>query len=289
MPVQGGAQPAGKRSQLLAGAEVALRRTSDWVDLQLSLIVASLREVAPRAHGRLLDVGCGDKPYEPIFRPYVREYIGVEHRDTFELTSASADPGSDSGAHKPGPDVLYSGDRLPFPDQSFDTVLSVQVLEHTPRPGQLVREMGRVLERDGILILMAPFQFRLHEEPHDYFRYSPHGLRQLCEDAGLELTHVAQQGSLWSLMGHKLNSYLAFRVANLGGMAQGMGKLGHEKATRVKPRYWALPLVALCMFGIALSARVLDRLLFDPEETLGFLVLARHRQTPAPAAGLGTA
>jgi SAM-dependent methyltransferase len=261
-----------------------LRRTSDWVDLQLSLILDSLRRVAPRARGRLLDVGCGDKPYEAIFRPFVTEYIGVEHRDTFALTSA-AEP--ELGNGKRGPDVLYTGERLPFPDRSFDTVLSVQVLEHTPRPAELVREMGRVLKGDGLLILMAPFQFRLHEQPHDYFRYSQHGLRELCARAGLEITHIEQQGSLWSLMGHKLNSYLAFRVAQMGGMAQTMGKLGHEKLTLARPRYWTLPWVAPSMLAVALGARVLDRVLFDPEETLGFLVLARHELgngTPAPAA-----
>lgn len=278
----------GSRARALVEHEARkwLRRSSDWVDLQLSLILDSLRRVAPRARGRLLDVGCGDKPYESIFRPHVTEYVGVEHRDTFGLTSASE---PERGPGKKGPDVLYSGDRLPFPDRSFDTVLNVQVLEHTPRPAELVREMGRVLADDGLLILMAPFQFRLHEQPHDYFRYSPHGLRELCSRAGLEIIHVEQQGSLWSLMGHKLNSYLAFRVAQMGGMAQGMGKLGHEKASVARPRYWTLPWVAPSMFAVALGARMLDRVLFDPEETLGFLVLARHQQkngeTDAATAG----
>jgi len=255
------------------------RRAADWIDLQWSLTVASLREVAPRARGRLLDVGCGDKPYLSIFLPHVHSYVGVEYAGSFGSTSAS---GEDRAHH---PDVVYSGGRLPFRDGSFDTVLSVQVLEHTPRPGPLVAEMARVLAPDGLLILTAPFQFRLHEEPHDYFRYSPHGLRQLCADAGLEVTEVRQQGSLWSLVGHKLNTFLAFRVARVGRMAQGMGKLGHEKPATQAIRYWTLPLVAPAMGGISLGARVLDRLLFDPEETLGFLVLARHgggvaRSTP---------
>ncbi len=291
------ASAATARSLIEDEAKKWLRRSSDWVDLQLSLILDSLRRVAPRARGRLLDVGCGDKPYEPIFRPYVTEYIGVEHRDTFALTSAAeqeargpstgealaGSPSPGRGAARKGPDVFYTGDRLPFPDRSFQTVLSVQVLEHTPRPAELVREMARVLADDGLLILMAPFQFRLHEQPHDYFRYSPHGLRELCGRAGLEITHVEQQGSLWSLMGHKLNSYLAFRVAQMGGMAQGMGKLGHEKTTLARPRYWTLPWVAPSMFAVALGARVLDRVLFDPEETLGFLVLARHAVAPTAA------
>ena len=264
-PVAGG-------SPLARQSRAWLRHASDWVDLQLSLILSSLERVAPRARGRLLDVGCGEKPYEPIFRPYVSEYIGVEQRSTFELTAA----GSASGR---GPDVLYSGDRLPFPDKSFDTVLSVQVLEHTPRPQQLMQEMSRVLADDGVLILLAPFQFRLHEQPHDYFRYSSHGLRQLCSEVGLEVIQVEPQGSLWSVLGHKLNSYLAFRVALLQGMAQSMGKLGHEQSNAVRPRYWALPVVAPSMFAISFGARVLDRVLHEPDETLGFLVVARRARS----------
>jgi SAM-dependent methyltransferase len=246
----------------------ALRRSADWVDLQWSSLERSLRAVAPQAHGRLLDVGCGDKPYEAWFRPYVRSYIGVEHAAAFGGTSASG---------RAGPDVVYGGGTLPFRDGAFDTVLSVQVLEHTPRPAILMAEMSRVLTPGGLLILTAPFQFRLHEQPHDYFRYSPHGLRQLCEDAGLEVFETVQQGSLWTVLGHKLNSYLSFRVARLGQLAQLMGKLGHEAPQRQGVRWWTLPLVGPSMVSIAAGARLMDRYFFDPEESLGYLVLARRR------------
>jgi SAM-dependent methyltransferase len=244
------------------------RRLSDWVDLQWSLIVDLLRRVAPQARGRLLDVGCGEKPYEQIFLPFVTEYLGIEHEATFAVTAAAL------GTRKP--DLTYDGRRLPFDDRSFDTVLNVQVLEHTPHPGALIKEMARVLKDDGLLILSAPFQFRLHEQPHDYFRYSPHGLRILCGEAGLEITQVLAQGSLWSVLGHKLNSYLALRVARVGGLAQAMGKLPHESATAEPVRLWTLPVVAPAMLGIAGAARLLDRVAPDPEEALGFVILARR-------------
>jgi SAM-dependent methyltransferase len=250
----------------------AARRASDWIDLQWSLVVALLAEVAPRARGRLLDVGCGEKPYEHLFTPFVTEYLGIEHEETFAATSASA------SARKP--DLVYDGRRLPFEDRTFDTVLNIQVLEHTPRPQELVAEMARVLKDDGILILSAPFQFRLHEEPHDYFRYSPHGLRVLCADAGLEIVEVLAQGSLWSVLGHKLNSWLAFRVARLGALAQSMGKLPHEGARTESARWWTLPWVAPTMLGIAGGARLLDRVAPDPEEALGFVVIARRATAP---------
>lgn len=254
----------------------AIRQASDWVDLQLSLVVASLREVAPRARGRLLDVGCGNKPYEAFFTPHVTEYIGIEQASTFAATAA--------GSQGNRPDHLYDGERLPFPDRSFDTVLNVQVLEHTPRPGALVSEMARVLADDGLLILLAPFQFRLHEQPHDYFRYSSHGLRHLCEEAGLEVLEIRPQGSLWSVIGHKLNTFLAFRVGRVAGLAQDLGKCGHEQTAAARPRLWALPFVGAAMLAVAAGARLLDSLLHEPDETLNFMVLARRRRGAGAAA-----
>ena len=253
-----------------------VRQTADWVDLQLSHLTASLARVAPRARGRLLDVGCGEKPFEHLFKPYVTDYIGVEYEPTFLLTETGRRARSVV-------DVTYDGRRLPFPDADFDTVLSSQVLEHTPHPGALIQEMGRVLRPGGVLLLSAPFSFRLHEEPHDYFRYSPHGLRHLCDAAGLEVEQIEPHGGFWSLLGHKLNSYLALRVADIGGLAQAMGKLGHEASTTRPPRIWALPLVAPAMLAVAAGGRLLDRALPDPTETMGFTLVAIRRPPGEPA------
>jgi SAM-dependent methyltransferase len=254
-------------ASLLARGPVAAaaRRTSDWVDLQWSHLIETLRLLAPRMRGRLLDVGCGDKPYEHFFRPHVAEYLGIEHQDAYAQTDA----------HKRGAaDLTYDGRRLPFEDASFDSVMSIQVLEHTPHPGELIVEMARVLRPGGPLLLSAPFSFRLHEEPNDFFRFSPHGLRTLCDRAGLTIEEVHPHGGLWSLLGHKLNSYLGLRVARLGGLAQSLGKLGHEGAQQRQARTWALPLVAPTMLAVSALARVLDRAAPDPTESLGFTILA---------------
>jgi SAM-dependent methyltransferase len=257
-------------------ARRAARLAADWIDLQLSLVIAALERSAPLARGRLLDVGCGDKPYEHLFLPHVDAYVGVEHQASFAATHTHTQAGGRALGGSGRPDVLYDGETLPFDAGSFETVLCVQVLEHTPHPERLVAEMARVLTPGGLLILMAPFSFRLHEQPHDYFRYTPHGLRVLCDRAGLTVLDVQPQGSLWSLIGHKLNTYLALRVARFGAVAQQLGKLGHEARAREQPRLWTLPVVAPAMASIALWARVLDRVLEDDSETLGFLLLARR-------------
>jgi SAM-dependent methyltransferase len=231
-----------------------------------------MRDVAPRASGRLLDVGCGNKPYEHLFRPFVTEYIGLEHSGTFSETDAS---------RAGGPDVYYDGVNLPFPDASFDTVLSVQVLEHTSDPQHLLAEMSRVLRPDGLLILNAPFSFRLHEEPHDYFRYTPHGLRVMCQKAQLEVIDIQPQGGFGSVIGHKLNSLLALRLGRVQGLAQSLGKLGHETSSESPPRVWLLPVVFPTMAMISAGARLFDRFVAESTEALSFLVLARRVATPA--------
>jgi hypothetical protein len=78
------------------------------------------------------------------------------------------------------------------------------------------------------------------------------------------------------VLAHKLNSYLAFNVARIGGLAQTMGKLPHEAPSQLRPRTWTLPLIAPTMLGLSGAARVMDHYFEDPEETLGFLVVARR-------------
>lgn len=243
------------------------RRAVDWVDLQYSVTRETLASLAPLARGELLDVGCGDLQWEPLFTPFVTRYVGVEHEASFAATHAGS-------ARARRPDVLYDGGRLPFDDASFDTVLSIQVLEHTAEPAALVREMARVLRPKGLLLLLAPFSFRLHEEPHDYFRFSPHGLRKLVGDAGLEVTSVEPQGGLFRLLGHKAITFLGLRVLRVGRAAQALGKLQHERAEERAPRWWALPLVGPAMVATAASARVLDRVAPEPSDTLGYALVA---------------
>jgi SAM-dependent methyltransferase len=247
----------------------AARRAADWIDLAFWQLNDQLVQIAPRASGRLLDVGCGDKPYEHIFAPYVTEYVGVEYAEVFETTQSSK--------RERRPDFYYDGRTLPFESRSFDTVLSVQVLEHTPHPQTVVNEMGRVAKKGGLVIVHVPFSFRLHEEPNDFFRYTPHGLTSMFDKAGIDVEAVWPMGGVWSVVGHKVNSYLAFKVARLGALGQAMGKMGHEGAATAPPRYWSFPFVVPAMTTISAASRVLDKVAPDSTEALCYLIYGRAR------------
>lgn len=133
---------------------------------------------------RLLDVGCGIKPYERIFAPKISEHIGIDYEPT-----AGGSYGSGTRA-----DLWGDSLNLPFDDGSFDTVLSTQVIEHVVDPKRAVAEIHRVLRPGGVLILSAPMTWPIHEPPHDYFRYTEFGFRSLLADQDFEVVELWKRG-----------------------------------------------------------------------------------------------
>jgi SAM-dependent methyltransferase len=161
-------------------------------------IVDSLVEAKGYAKGRLLDVGCGQKPYKSLFSHTVNEHIGIEL------------PLLESANKREDRDMDVYGDalNLPFKSNCFDTILSTQVLEHVVEPKQMLREAYRVLREGGYIILTAPMVGELHEVPNDYYRYTIYGLRYLAESVGFEIISIKARSGFWGVIGQGLSSYV---------------------------------------------------------------------------------
>lgn len=156
--------------------------------LHLDPLWRALEAALGSLEGRVLDVGCGHKPYRALCGPRVTEYTGVDRE------------GSDADA-----DVRAEAWSLPFDDGSFDAVVSFQVLEHLRDPSACVREMARVLRPGGRVVLTAPGVWSLHEAPHDYWRFTRYGMSALLDDLGFDEIEVRPLGRFWSALGQMAN------------------------------------------------------------------------------------
>jgi SAM-dependent methyltransferase len=152
------------------------------------LMDAQLERLAKSyARGRLIDIGCGNKQYEPIFRSFVSEHVGVDH------------PGTEHDATKA--DILSSGYEIPVPSASFQTVLFTSVLEHMEDPERALRECARVLAPGGHMIFLIPFIWHVHEAPRDFYRYTPIGIEYLLNRSGFKLRDMVPVCGFWGTFG----------------------------------------------------------------------------------------
>ncbi|MBI1221599.1 MAG: methyltransferase domain-containing protein [Bacteroidetes bacterium] len=136
-----------------------------------------IQRLAPEIDGRVLDVGCGRKPYRSLFT--CKEYIGLDIEN----------PGHSH--ENEDVDVFYDGKVFPFENASFNNALCNQVLEHVFNPDEFLSEINRVLQPGGKLLLTVPFAWDEHEQPYDYARYSSFGLKHLMEKHGFSIeTHL---------------------------------------------------------------------------------------------------
>jgi len=142
--------------------------------------------------GDLIDLGCGDSPFKNELEKLVSNY---DNLDFF--------PRSDA--------LTYIGDiqDMPMvPSKKYDSAICLEVLEHVPDPFRAAQEIYRILSPGGVALVSVPHLSRLHDLPHDYYRYTRYGLAQLLTQAGFEVVQIAERGGLFSFLGHQISNML---------------------------------------------------------------------------------
>ena len=123
--------------------------------------------------GRVLDFGCGEKPYQPII--YCNEYVGVDVKTSGHSKDRHAKV-----------DYYYENNKLPFGEMYFDNVISTQVFEHVYEIDVVLDEIYRVMCTNGHIIITVPLCNPEHEIPYDYFRYTTYGITKNWKNMDLK-------------------------------------------------------------------------------------------------------
>jgi SAM-dependent methyltransferase len=164
-------QEVGPASRLIADL------TAAWYDENLKKF----------ASGKLLDLGCGKAPLYGAYAPLVDEVVLADWEQ--------------SPYQKVHVDVRCDiTKRLPFKDNSFDTVLLSDVLEHIPDPQYPMKEVARILKPNGSVLINTPFFYWLHQTPYDYNRYTEFMLQRLAGNAGLSVVKLEALGGGYAVL-----------------------------------------------------------------------------------------
>jgi SAM-dependent methyltransferase len=151
--------------------------------------------LAKSLSGRILDFGCGAKPYAPYFTN-AGEYIGLDIEQSGH---------THLNEHI---DVFYDGKTIPFGENQFDAVFSSEVFEHVFNIDEVLAEIYRVLKPGGKLLITCPFAWPEHEVPYDFARYSSFGIKHILEKAGFKITEQHKTGHFFEV----LMQYLIFYI-----------------------------------------------------------------------------
>jgi SAM-dependent methyltransferase len=158
----------------------------------------ALANFAPRvgAGERVLDAGAGEGRHARYF-PFAR-YCGVDLAI------------GDAAWNYRGLDAIADLAALPFRGGAFAACINIVTLEHVREPHRVLRELARILGNGGKLLMVVPHEWEVHQAPHDYFRYTRHGIAYLLEQAGFERIEIHPVGGYFRLLARRMLNGLQF-------------------------------------------------------------------------------
>lgn len=180
----------------------------------------------------VLDAGAGPQPYRKHFAHCTYEAADFEKVDKeYAKSTYVCDLGS-----------------IPVEDGRFDAIVFNQVMEHLPKPRDVLRELHRVMKPGGAMLATAPLFYEEHEQPYDFYRYTQFAWRHLMEEAGFEIERLDWMEGYFGTVAYQLataSKYLPTRPAQISP-----GILG----------WLALPVVIASRLLFNLIARIFYRL-----------------------------
>ena len=191
---------------------------ADWYVLRAlgSAIRRTLADGKLRLQGaRVIDLGCGTRPYESMFAAVGAHYEGADIAGQPEI-------------------AIRADGTVAAPDGQYDVVASFQVLEHVWDVATYLREARRLLKRGGWLLLSTHGTWLYHPHPGDYRRWTAEGLRREVEAHGFRLEKMSPVvGPLaWTTVFRSLGACHALKKLPLLGtlLASGAATLFNARA-----------------------------------------------------------
>jgi len=159
------------REHLARSSRISADAAAEYIQGQVDIIC-----------GDLADLGCGTVPLYEVYKARADTITCIDWGESkHDLQYA---------------DILCDlNEAIPIGDESFDTVVLTDVLEHIGNPANLISEISRMLRPGGTLLATVPFVYPLHEQPYDFTRFTRYGLEKILTETGfseIQITNIGE-------------------------------------------------------------------------------------------------
>lgn len=135
--------------------------------------------------GKVLDIGGKKHKKRGSFRPPLENIESWRYLNVSKAT---------------GPDYCCCAENIPIENEYFDMVVMAEVLEHLKDPAIVLKEIYRILKKEGKVIASMPFLFPMHADPEDYQRWTPEKIKIEFEKNGFVIEKIEPMGNVFAVI-----------------------------------------------------------------------------------------
>lgn len=154
--------------------------------------------------GNVIDIGYGRQLLKSPIQKIGLKYTGLDHPNIYKRQRGQIKP-----------DILADITKLPIKENSFDSALLLMVLAHLPSPLAGLKEIYRILIKNGQIFVSSVENYPAHDLPDDFFRYRLSGLESILIDAGFKIVKGYSWGNVWEVNSLNFNMFLLQNIKSV--------------------------------------------------------------------------
>jgi SAM-dependent methyltransferase len=179
--------------------EAAIRSPANWTGWRRKNHDFFLKKLEGiKESSVVLDIGAGTSPFAALFKSFTSLRVDFEPYEGIDFLT---------DLNKP----------LPVSNKTFDVVIMSNLLEHICEPLTIMTECHRILKPKGNMIMTVPFLIKVHQEPHDFLRYTEHMLKRLLTQSGFQEFEITKIGNIFDVHAQVSSSVYKFVSRKISG------------------------------------------------------------------------
>jgi len=146
-----------------------------------------IKKIPQSKNDLVLDIGCGKKPY---YHELIKGKLICCDISKSKTTN-----------------LICDSHNIPLKKEKFDKVLCINAFYYFSNPFIAIKEVHRILKKDGKLIMQMPFIYPIHDAPVDKYRFTEYGIRNLLKH-GFRVEKIKAVGGIFNLPSVILHSLI---------------------------------------------------------------------------------